>query len=215
MSAFARCASAKIHVKGAALSFYRNLLLVVLLAASGFAWASADATLAHDVEQPAPAGQSVDGVSAIPADSSALSPRMLAALDYVKRRYKVSRDAVTPLFETVQKIARERGIDPLLIVALIGIESGFNAQAKSATGGHGLMQVIPRFHLDKIPDGLGAKGLLDPLVNVRVGTMILDEAIRRAGSTMAGLRSYNGSDKKGLFANRVLAEKARLESQAR
>lgn len=140
-----------------------------------------------------------------------LSPRLQTALDYVRKRYKVSTEAMLPLFEAVQWIARERGIDPLLIVALIGIESGFNAQARSSTGGHGLMQIIPRYHLDKIPDGLGVKGLMDPVVNVQVGAQILDDAIRRSGGTLAGLQSYNGSKRKGLFARRVLAERERLE----
>ena len=102
----------------------------------------------------------------------------------------------------------------MLIVAIISIESGFKPHAKSAGGGHGLMQVIPRYHLDKIPDGLGVKGLMDPVVNVKVGTLILNDAIRRTGSPVAGLQSYNGSDKKRKFANRVLAEKARLEGAA-
>ena len=119
-----------------------------------------------------------------------------------------------PLFETVQRIGKEHGVDPLLIVAIIGIESGFKADAKSAGGGHGLMQIIPRYHLNKIPDGLGVKGLMDPAVNVKVGTIILDDAISRAGSPAAGLQSYNGSKKKKLFANRVLAEKSRMEHAA-
>ena len=140
-----------------------------------------------------------------------LTPRMQRALDYVKTRFKISKEAIHPLFEAVQRIGKEHGIDPLLIVAIISIESGFKPHVKSAGGGHGLMQVIPRYHLDKIPDGLGVKGLMDPVVNVKVGTRILDEAIRRTGSPVAGLQSYNGSDKKRKFANRGLAEKARLE----
>ena len=139
---------------------------------------------------------------------------MQKALDYVKTRYKVSKEAMHPLFETVQRIGKEHGIDPLLIVAIIGIESGFKSDAKSAGGGHGLMQIIPRYHLNKIPDGLGVKGLMDPAVNVKVGTIILDDAINRAGNPVGGLQSYNGSKKKKLFANRVLAEKARMELAA-
>lgn len=108
-----------------------------------------------DDAHPSPATPAVGNTAAAPAT---LSPRMQAALDYVKVRYKVSREAMQPLFETVQWIARERGLDPLLIVAVIGIESGFNTQARSAGGGHGLMQIIPRFHLDKIPGGHDRQG---------------------------------------------------------
>lgn len=90
--------------------------------------------------------------------------RACSALDHVKNRYKVLKEAVQPLLETVQRIGKEHGIDPLLIVAIIGIESGFKSDAKSAGGGHGSMQIIPRYHLNKIPDGLGVKGLMDPAV---------------------------------------------------
>ena len=49
---------------------------------------------------------------------------------------------------------------------------------------------------------------MDPVVNVKVGTLILDDANGRSGSPVAGLQSYNVSDKKKTFANRVIAEKA-------
>jgi len=219
MSVTTRLKSTTIHLKGTALSLFQNSLLLLLL---GFASAQA---LANDTPANEP-GLSLQAASAQPeatvgddslptaAAPTALSPRMQKALDYVKTRYKVSKEAMHPLFEAVQRISKEHGIDPLLIVAIIGIESGFKPDAKSAGGGHGLMQVIPRYHLGKIPDGLGVKGLMDPVVNIKVGTIILDDAIRRSGSPVAGLQSYNGSDKKRLFANRVLAEKARMEVAA-
>lgn len=48
---------------------------------------------------------------------------MQGALDYVKRRYKVAPEALVPVFEIAQLIGKEMRIDPLLIVAMIGIES--------------------------------------------------------------------------------------------
>ena len=205
--------STMIHGQGNALALLRNSLLSIgLILTLTSAQASTEERPGALAEVSAPAAAAAKPDAASPAaPPSSLSPRMQAALDYVKARYKVSREAMLPLFETVQWIARERGLDPLLIVALIGIESGFNVQAKSVGGGHGLMQIIPRYHLDKIPGGQGAKALMDPEVNVKVGAHILDDAIRQGGSTMAGLQSYNGSDRKGKFASRVLAERSRLE----
>ena len=216
MSVTTRFKTTTIHPKGAALSLlHHGLLLLGLLL--GLVTLPAFANDASAKEESAlsatvPAEAASDGAAA--AAPTTLSPRMQRALDYVKTRYKVSKEAVHPLFETVQRISKEHGIDPLLIVAIIGIESGFKADAKSAGGGHGLMQIIPRYHLNKIPDGLGVKGLMDPAVNVKVGTIILDDAISRAGNPVGGLQSYNGSKKKKLFANRVLAEKARMERPA-
>lgn len=147
---------------------------------------------------------------------ASLSPHMLGALDYVTRRYRVSPEAVVPLFEVAQLIGKERSIDPLLIVAIIGIESSFNPFAESTMGAQGLMQVIPRFHQDKVPDGAGDKALLDPVINIKVGTHVLEEAIRRRGGLIPGLQQYAGSsDPTGAYANKVLAEKHRLEQAAR
>ncbi|MBS1230409.1 MAG: Lytic transglycosylase catalytic [Proteobacteria bacterium] len=219
MSVTTRFKRTTIHLKGAALSpFHHCLLLIGLLL--GLASLS---SVANEIPARDETAQSIQSAVA-PVDAASddvavhapttLSPRMQRALDYVKTRYKVSKEAMHPLFETVQRISKEHGIDPLLIVAIIGIESGFKSDAKSAGGGHGLMQIIPRYHLNKIPDGLGVKGLMDPAVNVKVGTIILDDAISRSGSPVAGLQSYNGSKKKKLFANRVLAEKSRMELAA-
>ena len=145
-----------------------------------------------------------------------LLPRMRGALDYVSRRYRVSPEALVPVFEIAQQIGQDRHIDPLLIVAVIGIESGFNPFAESAMGAQGLMQVIPRFHLDKLPEGASDRSLLDPAINIRVGGHVLEEAIRRRGGVVAGLQYYAGSsDPEGGYASKVLAEKERLENAVR
>lgn len=154
--------------------------------------------------------------SAPKPEPTVLSPRMQGALDYVKRRYKVAPEALVPVFEVAQLIGKEMRIDPLLIVAIIGIESGFNPFAESSMGARGLMQIIPRFHRDKVPAGAGDGSLLDPLINIRVGVLVLEEAIRRGGGLVPGLQQYAGSSEpEGLYASKVLAEKERLEQAAR
>lgn len=146
----------------------------------------------------------------------ALTPQMQNALGYVQRRYKVSQDALIPVFEVAQLIGTERRIDPMLILSIIAIESRFNPFAESAMGAKGLMQVIPRFHTDKLPAGATERSLLDPVVNIQVGVKVLEEAIRRQGGLVAGLQQYAGSsDPDGAYASKVLAEKERLEQAAR
>lgn len=149
-------------------------------------------------------------------DVEVLTPSMRGALDYVTRRYRVSQKALLPIFEAAQLTGREHGLDPLLIVAIIGIESGFNPLAESSMGAQGLMQVIPRFHQDKLPEGASDTSFLDPVVNVQVGVLVLQEAIRRRGSLIGGLQQYAGSsDNEGAYASKVLAEKKRLEQGRR
>ncbi len=144
-----------------------------------------------------------------------LTVTMAAVLDAVAQRYRVSPQALQPIFLAAQQAAND--IDPLLIIAIIGIESGFNPMAQSVMGAQGLMQVIPRFHRDKLPPDAAAGGLLDPVSNVRVGTQVLQEAIRRQGGLIEGLQHYAGAsdDLDRGYASRVIAEKQRLELAAR
>ncbi len=178
--------------------------------------ASALADLSTSVESPIVAPVAA-AAPLLDPDEVVLSPRMQGALDYVTRRYRVSPESLLPVFETAQLIGTERRIDPLLIVAIIGIESRFNPFAQSSMGAQGLMQVIPRFHMDKLPQGATSeRPLLDPVINIRVGVHVLQEAIRRSGGLVAGLQHYAGSsDTEGAYANKVLAEKERLEQAAR
>jgi len=145
-----------------------------------------------------------------------LTPPMRAALGYVAQRYRVSAEALRPIFHAVQSTSQELSLDPLLIVAVIGVESRFNPFSQSVMGAQGLMQVIPRFHKDKLPPNAGKAPLLDPVTNVRVGSLALDEAIRRKGGLMEGLQQFAGAtrDEEQTYATRVLLEKQRLEQAA-
>ena len=108
-------------------------------------------------------------------------------------------------------------LDPLLIVAVIAIESRFNPYAESVVGAQGLMQVMPRWHQDKIPEGGGTLTLFDPKTNVQVGAQVLRESIRRMGGLVPGLQQFTGSldDPEQTYANKVLAEKRQLENAVR
>ncbi len=157
--------------------------------------------------------------SSQPAEPAArvLTPAMAAALDQVVQRYRVSPEALLPVFEAAQAAGRERRLDPLLIIAVISIESRFNPFSQSPMGAVGLMQVIPRYHQDKVPKTAAAKPFLDPVTNVRIGAQVLQEAIRRQGGLIEGLQYYAGAadDDEQVYANKVLAEKLRLEQAAR
>jgi len=146
-----------------------------------------------------------------------LTPQMHAALGYVSRRYRVSATALEPIFGEAQLTGRELRLDPLLIIAVIGIESSFNPFSESTKGAQGLMQVMPRFHRDKLPEGSGKLSFFDPVVNVRVGAQVLEESIRRNGGLVEGLQQFAGAsnDDEQAYAAKVIAEKQRLEQAAR
>lgn len=146
-----------------------------------------------------------------------LMPSMAAALDQVAQRYRVSPEALLPVFEAAQNAGHQWRVDPLLIVAVISIESRFNPFSHSAMGAQGLMQIIPRYHQDKLPKDAGHMALYDPVTNVQIGTRILQEFIQRQGGLMEGLQYYAGAtdDLEQAYANKVIAERNRLEQASR
>lgn len=151
----------------------------------------------------------------VPSPKTGLNASMALALDSVAQRYRVSPEALQPIFLAAQAAAKD--LDPLLIIAVIGIESGFNPFAQSIMGAQGLMQVIPRYHREKLPPEANGSGFLDPVNNVRVGAQVLQEAIRRQGGVVEGLQYYAGAvdDPERGYAARVIAEKQRLEQAIR
>ena len=134
----------------------------------------------------------------------------------VARKYRVSEEATRGLVAAAYREGVRNGLDPLLVIAVIAVESRFNPIAQSDGGAVGLMQVIPRYHADKF-DASERTAVLDPHTNIHVGARILKEYIARAGNEVAGLQLYNGSsaDATNAYANRVLGEKHWLRDAIR
>jgi soluble lytic murein transglycosylase-like protein len=139
-----------------------------------------------------------------------------ALIDAAARRYRISIQAMRDLVDTAYAEARRNRLDPLLIIAVMAVESRFNPIAQSDAGATGLMQVIPHYHSDKFSVANG-ETVLDPRINIKVGAQVLREYIVRGGSEAAGLQLYNGAsgDASNAYANRVLAERARLQVAVR
>ena len=150
-------------------------------------------------------------VPALPvAQASREHIEALAAL--IGKKYRISPKVGRELIGTAYREGARTGVDPLLIIAVMAVESRFNPIAESDSGATGLMQVIPGFHKDKLDAG-GGDPVLDPHANIRLGARVLQEYIRRAGNEAAGLQLYNGSsdDATNAYANKVLAERQRLQ----
>ena len=140
-----------------------------------------------------------------------------ALVNYVSRRYRVASSATEQLVDAAYDAGQQVGLDPLLILAVVAIESRFNPIAESGMGAKGLMQVIPKHHQDKLIDHGGEGAVLDPTTNILLGARILKEYIRRTGSLEAGLQFYNGAlaDISSQYAQKVIAEMERLQQAVR
>jgi soluble lytic murein transglycosylase-like protein len=95
----------------------------------------------------------------------------------------------------------------------MAIESRYNPVAESVMGAKGLMQVIAKYHPEKLSDHGGEQALLEPEINILVGAQILREYYRRFGDLETALQQYAGAldEPTSQYANKVLAEKARLD----
>ncbi len=136
----------------------------------------------------------------------------IAVADYLARRYRVAGDVTGNLVRAAYSTGKEVGLDPLLLLAVMAIESGFNPYAESTVGAQGLMQVMSKVHQDKLEYFGGPEAALHPLANIKVGALILKECIARGGSLAGGLRLYVGSTSAGDggYGAKVLAERDRL-----
>lgn len=161
----------------------------------------------------APSGPGI-AAPAVPVrlDAAPLSPAAESLAGAVARRYRIAGESAREVVGAAFHEGRRHGLDPVLILAVIAVESRFNPIAQSEQGAVGLMQVVPRFHADKLAEA-GARSALAPHANIAIGTRILKESIRRGGGEAAGLQLYNGAvnDETNAYANRVQAERRRLE----
>lgn len=141
----------------------------------------------------------------VPANVSRLS-------DYLATRYRVSNEVVEGLIVTAQSVGKELGVDPLLIVSVMAVESSFNPLSESRFGAQGLMQVIPKYHMDKLGDDAHKLALFEPATNIRVGALVLKEYIRRAGSVEAALQYYAGAsnDEEFGYSRKVLGTREKF-----
>jgi soluble lytic murein transglycosylase-like protein len=155
-------------------------------------------------------------VAAGPIQSQAETPldrEQRAVTEFIAKRYRVSEAAIAGYVAAAYRAGKQYSVDPLLILAVMAVESRYNPVAESIVGAKGLMQIIPKYHLEKLMEHGGEHALLEPEVNILVGTQILREYQRRFRDTETALQMYAGAfdEPSSQYANKVFAERARLE----
>ncbi|MFA5490232.1 MAG: lytic transglycosylase domain-containing protein [Candidimonas sp.] len=198
-------------------------------AAIGSDWATFGAApSAERSEQDARASDSAR--ESVPASQSSFSRAMRAAIanepirgvssqqlqalrSYIARKYKIAPSVAGALISTVFAVGREYELDPQLLLAVIAIESRYNPYAESHAGAQGLMQVMTHVHKEKFEEfSDGVIAALNPIANIRVGSRILYDCIKRRGSVEGGLACYVGATgpNDGGYGAKVLAERRRI-----
>ena len=156
-----------------------------------------------DVQAAAPAAE-----EARPRENS----RYRTLAHFLAKRYKVSQAVTLDLVTIAYAAGHQIGIDPLLILAVMSVESRFNPIAESVAGAKGLMQIIPRYHSEKFQEHGGVKAVFDPETNILVGSQIIKEYLARTGNLKPALQLYGGapSDENEVYFDKVMTEKQRL-----
>jgi soluble lytic murein transglycosylase-like protein len=124
----------------------------------------------------------------------------------------------THVVAKAHNVGQELKLDPILILAVIAVESRFNPIAESVMGAKGLMQVIPKFHHDKFGPLGGEQVAFEPAANITVGAKILKEYIGRTGDLSNALQLYVGAsseENENGYAVKVMAERERLHGVLR
>lgn len=128
----------------------------------------------------------------------------------LKQRETVVRQYVDLAWAEASK---RDALEPELLIAIIQKESTFRPKVQSRYGAQGLMQVVRRWHRDKLHP---SESLFDPEVNIRVGADVLEEYLALAGGNLdQALRRYSGNTRG--YANTILKESrtlARIAEQA-
>lgn len=94
----------------------------------------------------------------------------------------------TPYGEIIAAMSEAHGVDPLLVRALIQVESNYKAAARSRKGAMGLMQLMPA-----TARTYNVRNPFDPKANIEAGVKHLRSLIDRFGIELA-LAAYNAGE---------------------
>ncbi|MYN12732.1 transglycosylase SLT domain-containing protein [Pusillimonas sp. TS35] len=148
-----------------------------------------------------------DGLAEEALQSLADEASKQAQTKYLAAKWRKSPNTVRKYVNLAWAEADKReGLEPELIIAILQKESALRPNVQSSYGAQGLMQVVRRWHRDKVQP---SESLFDPAVNIRVGAHILEEYLDQAdGNLSKALAKYSGNARG--YATTVMKESRKL-----
>jgi soluble lytic murein transglycosylase len=128
------------------------------------------------------------------------------------------REVLTVIFplsywEQIRRHSTANNLDPYLVAALVAQESTFVADIKSHANAYGLMQLLPstaRQYAKKLKFRYSPRVLVDPELNIRMGTTYFRDKIKEFGDIHLALASYNAGER---AVRQWMAERPGLERE--
>jgi Transglycosylase SLT domain len=152
--------------------------------------------------------------------------KWLGVLDKLlaERMPSLPKEDRTRLADVIYDEAKDASVDPLLVLAVIAVESGFDHGAESDAGAVGLMQLQPStLRREAERSGLDADDPDDPVLNVRAGVRYFRRLLRSFGSTDVALMAYNAGpnrilrylEEEGAIPDRFFVYPKRVQQELR
>lgn len=95
----------------------------------------------------------------------------------------------TPYGEIIASVSAAHGVDPMLVRAVIQVESNYRPRARSPRGAMGLMQLMPATARE-----YQVRNPFDPRANIEAGIKHLKSLIHRFGGVELALAAYNAGE---------------------
>ena len=141
--------------------------------------------------------------------------KVRSALDLQEAR--MSDEALARLTRSIADESEKHSLDPMLVMAIIEVESRFDQKAVSPQGALGLMQVQPIVVAALVEEGRISPAdnpqklnLKDPVVNVKVGASYLAHMKDLFGDLKIALTAYNAGP---TWVSKMIAAKQTLPLQ--
>lgn len=180
------------------LSWFRvggQFILVLLLFTPAFI-AFQDSPLEHQVNLTSHRTLQLETIESVRPDD------LVKIFSVIKsRRPDISDGEAWRVSEVILEESIKRHLDPMMVLAVIQVESGFQYTTVSPMGARGIMQIMPetgRFLTENLSDEFGIQpasfrpeSLDDPLFNIRLGVYYLHDLAKQFRSLNLALLAYN------------------------